>query len=61
MSGQRSMIKALRKLKWRLTMAPILVTPDNFGGMKIYSDALSQRLGYVLIQNGRVIEFEFCP
>lgn len=49
--------KAFEELKQRLTIIPVLAILYNSKGMKVYSDALRQGLGYVLIQSGRMIEF----
>ena len=47
--------RAFEELKQRLTSAPVLTLSSGRGGFVIYSDASYQGLGYVLIQNGKVI------
>lgn len=49
--------KEFKELKWRLTITLLLVVPDNSGGIKVYSYALSQGLRRELTQSGRVSEF----
>lgn len=38
-------------------MAPVLTNLDNFGGMRVYSNASGQGLKYELIEIGSAIEF----
>ena len=45
------------KLKQLLTTAPILALPQGSGGFKVYSNALYQGLGCVLMQHGQVIAY----
>ncbi|XP_028107291.1 uncharacterized protein LOC114306274 [Camellia sinensis] len=47
----------LQELKTKLTTAPVLVLPSGTEGYVIYSDASHKGLGYVLMQNGRVIAY----
>ena len=44
-------------MKKRLTSAPILSIPSGTGGFVVYSDALKNGLGCVLMQNGKVIAY----
>ena len=44
-------------LKEKLTTAPILSLPEGSGHFVIYSDASRVGLGYVLMQNGKVIAY----
>jgi hypothetical protein len=46
-----------QELKKRLTTAPILVMLNMEKSFSIYCDASSQGLGYVLIQDGRVVAY----
>ena len=43
------------ELKNRLTSAPILTLPSRQDGFAVYCDASRQGLGYVLMQNDKVI------
>jgi hypothetical protein len=45
------------ELKKRLTTAPILVMPNMEKSFSIYCEASGQGLGYVLMQDGRVIAY----
>ncbi|KAL0308948.1 UNVERIFIED_CONTAM: Transposon Ty3-G Gag-Pol polyprotein [Sesamum radiatum] len=45
------------KIDLRLTSTPILVLPSGSGGYVVYTDALKQGLGCVLMQNGKVIAY----
>ena len=49
--------KSFEKLKEALTTTPILALPTGNGGLVVYTDASSQGLGCVLIQNGKVIAY----
>ena len=44
-------------MKGRLTSAPVLALPNGRDGFVVYSDASRQGLGYVLMQNDRVIAY----
>ena len=48
---------SFERLKETLTTAPILALPTGNGGFVVYTDALRQGLGCVLIQHGRVIAY----
>ena len=54
----------LKFLKFRMfscldhhSLHPVLALPTGDGGFVVYTDALGQRLGCVLMQNGKVIIF----
>jgi hypothetical protein len=47
------------ELKRRLTTTPVLVLPDIHKNFTIYCDASRQSLGYVLMQEGRVVAYAF--
>ena len=49
--------QSMDELKERLTMAPILILPNNESDFVIYSDASWNGLGCVLMQNGRIISY----
>ncbi|CAL2266193.1 unnamed protein product [Prunus armeniaca] len=49
--------ESFNELKTRLTTASVLTLPDDSGNFVIYSDALRQGLGCVLMQHGRVIAY----
>ena len=49
--------QSFEELKDRLTSAPVLALPNGRDGLVIYSDASQQGLGFVLMQNGRVIVY----
>ena len=44
-------------MKGRLTSAPVLIFPNGRDGFVVYSDASRQGIGYVLIQNDKVIAY----
>jgi len=46
-----------QELKQRLVTAPILTIPEGNEGYVVYSDALTQGLGHVLMQNGKVVAY----
>ena len=48
---------AFEELKNRLITAPVLKMPNETGGMVIYSDALGQGIGCVLMHHGHVIAY----
>ena len=48
---------SFQELKQRLVTAPILVILEGNDGYVIYSDALHQGLGCVLMQHGRVMAY----
>ena len=49
--------QSFEELKDRLTSAPVLALPNGRDGFVVYSDAFRQGLGYVLMQNDRVITY----
>ena len=49
--------KSFDELKGRLTSAPVLALPNGRDGFVVYSDASQQGLGFVLMQNDRVIAY----
>ena len=49
--------QSFEELKDRLTSAPVLALPNGRDGFVVYSDAYKQGLGYVLMQNDRVIAY----
>ena len=49
--------QSFEELKGRLTLAPVLALPNGRDGFVVYSDASRQGLGYVLMQNHRVIAY----
>jgi len=49
---------SFQELKQKLVTAPILAIPEGNEGYVVYSDASRQGLGCVLVQNGRVVNFE---
>ena len=49
--------KAFQELKMRLTSAPILIVPERGQRYTVYYNALRDKLGYVLMQSGRVIAY----
>ena len=49
--------QSFKELKGRLTSAPVLALPNERDGFVVYSDASRQGLGYVLMQNDRVIAY----
>jgi len=46
-----------QELKQRLVTAPILTIPEGNEGYVVYNDALTQGLGRVLMQNGKVVAY----
>ena len=52
-------MKSFWKLKKRLSTAPILTLPKGTEGFVVYSDASIIGLGYVLIENGKVITYAY--
>ena len=50
--------EAFEELKKRLTTAPVLAIPRSGERFFIYSDASHQGLGYVLMQDGKVIDMD---
>ena len=50
--------KSFQELKKRLTSTSILSIPSGTGGFVVYSDASKNRLGSVLMQNGKVVAYE---
>lgn len=46
---------SFQELKNKLVTAPILIVPVNNKGFVVYSDALRNGLGYVLMKDGKVI------
>ncbi|XP_075091634.1 uncharacterized protein LOC142171828 [Nicotiana tabacum] len=51
--------ESFQKLKTALTTAPILTLPTSAGVFTIYCDASRVGLGYVLMQNGKVVAYAF--
>ena len=49
--------QSFEELKSRLTSAPVLALPNERDGFVVYSDASRRGLGYVLMQNDRVIAY----
>ena len=49
--------RSFDELKRQLTSAPVLAIPSGKGGYVVYSDAFYQRLGCVLMQNGKVVAY----
>ena len=49
--------KSFDELKRRLTSAPVLTLPSGQDGFVVYCDAPRQGLGYVLMQNDKVIAY----
>ena len=49
--------KAFRELKMRLTIAPILIAPEQGQRYTVYYDAFRDGLGCVLIQSERVVAY----
>ncbi|XP_048430988.1 uncharacterized protein LOC125472934 [Pyrus x bretschneideri] len=49
--------QSFQQLKYCLTHAPMLALPDDNGNFKIYSDALLNGFGCVLMQHSRVIAY----
>ena len=48
---------SFEELRQRLATAPVLALPSGEDGYVVYSDASRQRLGCVLMQDGRVIAY----
>ncbi|TYJ96189.1 ty3-gypsy retrotransposon protein [Cucumis melo var. makuwa] len=48
---------SFKELKQKLVSAPVLTVPDGSGGFVIYSDASKKELGYVLMQQGKVVAY----
>ena len=51
--------QSFEDLKGRLTSDPVLALPNGRDGFMVYSDASRLGLGYVLMQNDRVIAYAF--
>ena len=49
--------KAFQELKRRLTSTPILIVQEKGQGYTVYCDASKDRLGCVLMQFGRVVDY----
>ena len=49
--------KAFQELKWRLTLAPILIVLERGQRYTMYYDASKNGLGCVLMQFGRVVAY----
>ncbi|WMV08601.1 hypothetical protein MTR67_001986 [Solanum verrucosum] len=49
--------KSFQELKKRLTNAPVLTLPEGTQGFVVYCDAFRLGLGFVLMQNGKVIAY----
>ena len=49
--------QSFEELKRRLASAPVLVLPNGRYGFVVYSDAFRKGIGYVLLQNDRVIAY----
>ena len=49
--------QAFELLKQRVTLAPVLVLPDDSGEYEVYTDASLRGLGCVLMQHGKVIAY----
>ena len=52
--------EAFHKLRTLLTSAPVLAQPDIEKPFDVFCDALGIGLGYVLMQEGRVIAYASC-
>lgn len=48
---------SFKELKQRLTTALVLALPKGLVNLVVYSDASNERLGAVLMQNGKVIAY----
>ncbi|WMV37382.1 hypothetical protein MTR67_030767 [Solanum verrucosum] len=55
--GLANYYRSFQELKNRLTSAPVLTLPKGADGFVAYCDASRIGLGYVLIQNGKVIAY----
>ncbi|WMV45832.1 hypothetical protein MTR67_039217 [Solanum verrucosum] len=53
----RSMCKSFQELKDRLTSALVFTLPEGTNGFVVYCDVSRIGLGYVLMQNGKVIAY----
>lgn len=49
--------ESFQELKKRLTTAPVLKLPDFQNDFVVYCDASRQGLGYVLMQDGKVVAY----
>ena len=49
--------QSFQELKKRLTSAPVLIIPERDVGYTVYCDASKERLGSVLMQNGKVVAY----
>ena len=49
--------RSMDELKRRLTTAPVLILPDDDSDFVVYSDASQRGMGYVLMQNERVVAY----
>ena len=49
--------KSFTELKKRLTTAPVLTLPDIYRSFDVYRDASRQRLGCMLMQDGKVVAY----
>ena len=49
--------KSIDELKKKLTIAPVLILPDDSSDYVIYNDASLRGMGCVLMQNGRIISY----
>ncbi|KAL4033109.1 hypothetical protein IC575_006195 [Cucumis melo] len=48
---------SFQNLKQKLVTSPVLTVPDGSGSFVIYSDASKKGLGYVLMQQGKVVAY----
>ncbi|KAL0546277.1 hypothetical protein IC582_016183 [Cucumis melo] len=48
---------SFQELKQKFVSAPVLTVPDGSGSFVIYSDASKKGLGYVLMQQGKVVAY----
>ncbi|KAL0551951.1 hypothetical protein IC582_011044 [Cucumis melo] len=48
---------SFQELKQKLVSAPVLTVPDGSGSFVIYMDASKKGLGYVLMQQGKVVAY----
>ena len=49
--------RAFQVLKRRLTLAPIMIVPKRGQRYTMYCDASKDKLGYGLMQSGRVVDY----
>ena len=49
--------RSFQELKRRLTLASLLILPNSIDMFILYTDALTIRIGYVLMQNGKVVAY----